>query len=151
ASDRIVLATSIPPSLSRKNAGRDISGVYQKLCIGSWIACGFRVLSINDADEVPALAAQFPEVEFVPVSRNASAISGRKNPYIADVLRALLDTPENAFGIINADLVFETSTAWQARLPSALERALVVAQRHDTSSLLDGAFRVYFWGFDAFF
>src|SRR5688572_3989433 len=149
--EAIAVATSIPPRLSRRDAGRTIDGAYQTLCIRSWLACGFRVISVNHPDEIPALAAAYPEVSFTATERNASAVSGRRTPYVADLLRALVDAPEIVLGIINSDLVFEPSAAWQTWLPGVTADAVVTGQRHDASSLLEGTFRKYYWGFDFFF
>jgi len=147
----IAVATSIPPLLSRRNAGHAIDAEYQRLCLRSWIECGFRVVSVNHADEIPALAAAYPEVEFVATERNSSAVSGRRTPYVADLLKVLIDAPEPVVGIINSDLVFEPSEAWRAGLPRAVQDAVVTGQRHDATSLLEGTFRKYYWGFDFFF
>jgi tetratricopeptide (TPR) repeat protein len=147
----ITVATSIPPVLSRRNAGRAIDGEYQTLCIRSLIANGFRVLSINHRDEIPALASRYPEVSFIETTRDASALSGRRTPYIADLLQALLTAPGPVTGIVNSDVVFEPSDAWRTWLPRAAADALVMGQRHDANSLADGTFRKYYWGFDFFF
>jgi len=147
----IAVATSIPPRLARRDAGRAIDGAYQKLCVRSWIDCGFRVVSVNHPDEIPDLAAAYPEVSFVPAGRDASAVSGRRTPYIADLLGPLIEAPEGVVGIINSDLVFEPSVAWQTWLPRIVEGAVVTGQRHDATSILDGTFRKYYWGFDFFF
>jgi tetratricopeptide (TPR) repeat protein len=147
----IAVATSIPPGLSRRNAGRTVDAEYQRLCIRSWIECGFRVLSVNHRDEIPALAGEYPEVSFVATERDASAVSGRRTPYIADLLGAVADTQATVVGIINSDLVFEPSAAWEDRLPRAVMDAVVTGQRHDATSLLEGTFRKYYWGFDYFF
>jgi hypothetical protein len=137
--------------LARRNAGRAIDAEYQKLCLRSWSECGFRVLSVNHRDEIPTLAAQYPEVTFVPAERDASAISGRRTPYIADLLQAVVGTGEPVVGIINSDLVFEPSAAWKDGLPRAVSDAVVTGQRHDATSLIEGTFRKYYWGFDFFF
>ena len=147
----IAVATSIPPVLARRNAGRAVDAEYQRLCIRSWIECGFRVLSVNHRDEIPALAGQYPEVSFVATERDASAISGRRMPYIADLLGAVIETGESVVGIINSDLVFEPSVAWRDGLTRAVEDAVVTGQRHDATSLFEGTFRKYYGGFDYFF
>jgi len=147
----IAVATSIPPELARQDAGHSLDDEYQRLCIQSWIDCGFRVLSVNDRDEIPDVAARYPAVNFVAADRNASAWSGRKTPYIADLLLALKDVPEPVLGIINSDLVFEPSSAWRMGLPALVGEALVVGQRYDTTSLLHGTFRRLYAGLDGFF
>src|SRR5882672_99843 len=150
-SSKIAVATSIPPKLSRQSGGKGIDGEYQKLCLRSWVDCGFRILSVVDAVEIPDLSPRYPEVTFIETKRNASPASGRRLPYIAELLSALSNAPEPITGIINSDLVFEPSSAWQARLPHLATKAVVTGQRHDASSILDGTFRKYYWGFDFFF
>ena len=145
----IAVATSIPPDLMRQDAGRTAPD-YQALCIQSWIANGFRVLSVNHADEVPALAQRYPEVTFVPTARDARAWTGRKNPYIADLLLALKDAKEPVLGLINSDLLFEPSAAWAENLPSRVAGSMIVAHRYNTHALRDGALR-RFQGLDCFF
>ena len=148
---QIAVATSIPPGLLRRNAGHAIDNAYQRLCLNSWLDCGFRVMSVNHPDEIPDLAQAYPEVSFVPASGDASAVSGRRTPYIADLLGTLIEAPEPVTGIINSDLVFEPSPSWQTWLPNTVGDAVVTGQRHDATSLLDGTFRKYYWGFDFFF
>ena len=72
-------------------------------------------------------------------------------PYIADLLGALIDAPEAVIGIINSDLVFEPSGAWQTWLPRMVGGPVVTGQRHEATSIVDGTFRKYYWGFDFFF
>jgi len=145
----IAVATSIAPSLTRKDGDHPLPE-YQALCVQSWIANGFRVISINDPEEIPALAQCHPEVTFVPTSRNAGQWTGRKNPYIADLLLALKDASEPVLGIINSDLIFEPSSTWVQRLPSLVESNMVVAHRYNANSLSEGALRRYD-GLDCFF
>src|SRR5215471_1531678 len=130
----IAVATSIPPQVARQTEGKRIDEEYQRLCVSSWVSAGFRVLSINDRDEIPQLAARYPDVQFVVTERNASAWTGRKNPYIADLLNALQDAPEPVVGIINSDLIFESSSAWGKNLPSAVANAVVIGHRYDATS-----------------
>jgi hypothetical protein len=83
----IAVATSIPPSILRKNGGEVIEDAYQSLCIQSWIDNGFRVLSVNDGAEIADLAARYPQVEFVATDRNAGAWTGRKTPTLRTCYR----------------------------------------------------------------
>jgi hypothetical protein len=146
----IAVATSIPPTMVREEFGVPINYDYQKVCIQSWVDCGFRVLSVNAPEEIPDLIAKYPEVTFIPITRNASAWTGRKNPFVADLLLALIDAAEPALGIINSDLLFEPSAAWAEKLPLAVTESMVVAHRYDTRSLLKGVLRP-FDGIDCFF
>ncbi len=145
----VVVATSIPPTLAREDFGSPADD-YQALCIRSWVNNGFRILSINHPDEISDLAARYPEVTFIPTVRNASEWTGRKNPYIADLLLALKDASEPVLGIVNSDILFEPAAEWTEKLPSLVGKTMVVAQRYDTYSLREGAFRRCM-GLDCFF
>jgi hypothetical protein len=149
-SGRVVVATSFPPQLVRTNAGRRMEE-YDRLCVQSWIACGFKIISLNAPDEIPALASRYPEVAFIPTERNASAVFGRKTPFIADLLSALAHESGDALGIINSDILFEPAAAWRDIEEFVAERCVVTGQRCDTKSLAGGALHRYFPGFDYFF
>ncbi len=151
ASEGIVIVTSIPPAISRRDNGRPVGEAYQRRCIQSWAENGFRILSVNDKSEIADLAARYPQVEFVTTDRNAGALSGRKNPYIADLLSALMNAPERVTGIVNSDILFEPCAAWREQLPNLVRNAVVTGQRRDTASLQNGVFGKYFYGFDYFF
>src|SRR5262252_4853939 len=146
----IAVATSIPPQVARQSEGKRVDEEYQRLCVSSWLSAGFRVLSINDRDEIPHLAPRYPDVQFVLTERNASAWTGRKNPYIADLLGALGDVAEPVIGIINSDLIFEANSAWAANLPDVVSRAVVTGHRCDATSLSRGVLRRFWPGFDYF-
>ena len=147
---RIVVATSFPPQLVRMNAGRRLED-YDRLCVRSWLECGFRILAVNDADEIPPLKARYPGVEFVAAPRNAKPVFGRSTPYLADILAVLAKQPEPVLGIINSDLLFEPVMAWQHLLEIVPKKTLVTGRRYDARSLAGGALHVYAPGFDYFF
>ncbi len=136
----VVVATSIPPTLVREAFGSAADN-YQALCIRSWVNNGFRILSINHPGEISDLAARYPEVTFIPTVRNASEWTGRKNPYIADLLLALKDASEPVLGIVNSDILFEPAPEWTEKLPSLVGETMVIAHRYDTYSLREGALR----------
>lgn len=124
---------------------------YDRLCVRSWIDSGFRILSLNDPDEIPALAARHKEVAFIPAGRNASALFGRRTPFIGDVLAALAGAPEPVLGIINSDLLFEPASGWSNLESLVARKAVVTGQRYDVRTLAGGALHRYVPGFDYFF
>lgn len=142
--------TSFPPSLARMNAGRRMEN-YDRLCVESWIACGFRVLGVNAPDEIPALAKRYAGVEFIAVERNAKALFARNTPFIADIMSVLAAQPEPVLGLINSDLLFEPVGAWQNLVPLVEQKTVVTGQRLDARTLAGGALHQYFPGFDYFF
>src|SRR5689334_8440296 len=88
ATGHIVVLTSFPPTLVRKNAGEPMAD-YDRLCVRSWIECGFHIIAFNTSDEIPPLAARHPEIQFVPAQRTARTTFGKDTPFIADMLSTL--------------------------------------------------------------
>jgi Tfp pilus assembly protein PilF len=124
---------------------------YDRLCVESWIACGFRVLGINTAGEIPALAARYPGVEFIAAERSAQALFARNTPFIADMMSVLAAQPEPVLGIVNCDLLFEPVAAWQDLISLIEQKIVLTGQRLDVRTLEGGALHQYFPGFDYFF
>jgi hypothetical protein len=155
--DDIAVATSIPPVLRRQQGGHDIGLAYQASCVRSWVAAGFKILSVNAPDEIEQLAPRYPEVEFVAAKRDVSAISGRKMPLIEDLLVALSHQAQPILGIINADLCLETGSNWAGAIAPAIMATLLVGHRVDVPSWPEaaGAGTVsgapYQFGYDLFF
>src|SRR6185369_3958364 len=85
ASGQIVVLTSFPPTLARNNAGAPIAD-YDRLCVRSWIECGFHIIALNTRDEIPPLAARHPKIQFVPAQRTARTVFRKDTPFIADML-----------------------------------------------------------------
>ncbi len=146
----ILLATSIPPRLSRRWSEEHTED-YQALCVQSWTRAGFRVVSLNAAEEIPPLAARFPEVKFVAAERDARAVVGRRLPYIADMLALLADGAEPVVGIANSDILFEPHGNWAGLQAVADAQTVIVGQRYDTKGLIGGALHKLIGGYDYFF
>jgi hypothetical protein len=124
---------------------------YDRVCLQSWIACGFRVLAVNTAAEIASLSLRYPEVEFIPAERTARTIFGRDTPFIADMLSLLGGRKESVLGIINCDLLFEPDRFW-SELPGVLDgKTVITGQRYDLRTLSGGVMNPYFPGFDYFF
>ena len=151
AQPNIAIVTSIPQNIIRYDDGRLADYDYQKICIQSLIGCGFRVMSVNDREEIRVLAPKYPEVEFIEAEINVNKLTGRKIPSVFQLLVALTAVPESVVGIINSDIVFEPSPIWQQELPRLVVNAAVVGQRIDATSLLRGATLRFPHGFDYFF
>ena len=147
---RVVVATSFPPKLVRTNGGRRMED-YDRLCVQSWIACGFKIISLNAPDEIAALASRHPEIDFIPTERNASSVFGRRTPFIADILSALARQTGSVLGIINSDIIFEPTAGWQNLESLVAQKSVVTGQRCDTRSLAGDVLHRYLPGFDYFF
>ena len=64
----ITLYTSIQPQLKRPVRGRDFGPAWQRACIGSWKAAGFRIVSFNTPAELEALRSLESIVEFQQIA-----------------------------------------------------------------------------------
>lgn len=91
----MTLATSIAPYNLKS----------QQQAVASWLALGFSVISVNAAEEIVALEAEFPAVRFVAVARDARGRHGKPLVYINDVLDILGGCGTPICGIINSDIL----------------------------------------------
>src|ERR1700735_4139897 len=130
----IAIVTSIPPRTTREQNGFDIGGHYQADCVASWVAAGFKVLSVNIREEIPLLAERYPQIEFVEAPRDARIVAGRPTPLIDDLLLVLARQPQSIVGIINADLCMETGKRWVECIRPLVLSTLLIGHRLDVAS-----------------
>jgi hypothetical protein len=145
-----IVATSFPPELVRLDRGEPMPE-YDRICVKSWVTAGFRVLGVNAAGEIPALAARHPEAEFVAAPHDAMSVYGRPVPTIPAMLAALAQTGAPIVGVINSDIMFEPSLRWPEVIAAAAAKCVVAFRRYDVRTLAGGALYPYWGGFDAFF
>lgn len=139
---RPVVATSIPPK------GVETS----RMAVDSWTQRGFRVLSVNTAQERDQLAALFPDVEFRLCEDTARSEYGRDYQYLDALLDALAETGQPLCGIVNADIVLRGKPEdWDLLCGTAGQRLVygsrVNVHRPDAThgTLLEPGFDFYFF------
>jgi hypothetical protein len=153
----IAIVTSIPPKITREQGGSNIGNQYQADCVASWIASGFKVLSVNAREEIAILAERYPQVEFVPTDRHAGAVAGRPTPFIDDLLLTLEQQPQSIVGIINADLCMQVGKDWIAPVLASVASTVLLGHRLDVAYWSTQAGELaapgfpYTGGFDLFF
>jgi hypothetical protein len=143
----IPLITSIAPRIFRRNEkGDEIGEAYQLNCIESWRRAGFQPVSVNPTNEVYSHS-----VRMIPVSRDASAITGRAHVFLADLL-AVVSTEARGrpFVLMNADLVIPSTSALAGRLAQIRPGEFIFSRRIDIDQLgqTDGV--APRWGYDFF-
>ncbi len=145
--------TSIPPRLERTVQGNPAAGAaYQAHCVRSWIKAGFEVISLNAADELPALAAAYPEVSFEVAPRTARELWGAPLVPICDLVACLRRRGHAVAGIINADVFTMADRAYFDRLLALCEGGVAYGMRLDVSDLsTDAQIEFYAYGYDYFF
>lgn len=139
----VTLFTSLPPNITRIVNGRDFGPAYQRACIGSWVAAGFDVVSLNPESEI----AQLRKYDF-PISYLASP---NPRPRIVEFLTEACRCPTELLGIINADCLLLSYPALVQGIVSGARDGLVMVERVniDPDSLLPTGQTCL--GFDAFF
>ncbi len=137
----VTLATSIAPSNLEK----------QRAAVDSWIACGFRVISLNVASEIEKLRNVFHDVEFIPVTRDGSNLAGKPLVYFDDILTHLGKLGGNIFGIVNSDIYLMPDRIGVAMMMKEARGSMVFGSRADVISLAQLMGPMYTMGFDYFF
>lgn len=143
---KLIVATSIAPH-----------GIEnQQKSIGSWADFGWEIISYNVPDEINAVSKLFPNVRFVKVERDGSALTGKPFPYIYDILQNLKNEDADIFAYINSDIYISglTHGLTSEIVKYVCDGSFVYAHRMDAKSM-DSAhvleaksFRV---GIDVFF
>lgn len=141
AQSQIPLFTSIPPKSSRSYNGRNFGPAWQKLCISSWKASGFRPISLNSAAEVEGLGMLPIELQPVPRSR----------PLITDFLDAAKRTGSRVAGIVNADCMTIPMLNLGSALENLLDNGVVIVERLNLSQQDLRPTGQHCYGFDGFF
>lgn len=139
--DSITVVTSIAPHNLEK----------QKAAIASWLACGFRVVSLNIAAEIDILKTEFPAVEFSRVTRDGTAVSGKPLVYFDDILAFLRVQGEGVFGIVNSDIYLMADRTCIDLIRHEARGCLLYGARVDVKSLGQRVGTFYSAGFDYFF
>ncbi|TAN45970.1 MAG: hypothetical protein EPN22_00450 [Nitrospirae bacterium] len=137
----IVIATSIAPN----NIGA------QQAAVASWTDLGFRVVSLNIAEEIPRLAGHFPDVMFIRAARSAEYLAGRPLVFINELIDYLKGCGSKICGIVNSDIHFRADQGFAAFLMEQARDSLVFGARVDVDALDSAKGEFYVYGFDYFF
>ncbi len=144
SSSKIMVATSVPPQISRRIRGVEFGPAWQQACLNSWKAEGFHVVSLNAKEEVAALESMAPLLDVVELP------AGRRRPRIRDFLEVIKKSNCEVAGIANADCFLIPGTRLGDRLSRNLD-GLVMAERLNLSQLTMSPTGQHCFGFDAFF
>ncbi|MDD2733785.1 MAG: glycosyltransferase [Desulfuromonadaceae bacterium] len=137
----ITVATSIAP--------KDVD--KQQAAIATWLRLGFRVLSLNNADEIELLKPHFPEVTFVAATRNAQEIVGKPLVYFDDILKTLSNSGSEICGIINSDIHLRADEHFPEFIVQESRNSFIYGSRIDIESIEDTGGTEFGTGFDFFF
>lgn len=138
--ERVNLVTSVAPHNVEN----------QQRAIDSWLRAGFSVTSLNAESEIDQTRKSFPEINFYPVTRDASSECGRPLVYLDDAFAFLRKNGTDVCGLINSDIHLRADAATVRYVVGQARGSLVMACRTDVESLTSHAGEVFKHGFDVF-
>ena len=136
-----VVATSIAPKEIAK----------QQAAIATWFDLGFRVLSVNNANEIELLQPYFPQVRFVAAARNAQNHVGKPLIYFDDMLKTLVKFGSAVCGIVNSDIHLRADEHFIRFITQEARNSFVYGSRVNILSPGNIMGESYDCGFDFFF
>ena len=108
----------------------------QRLAVSSWLAYGACVLSINCNDEIELLRDVYPDVTFIAAPRDARREYGKPYIYMTDMISALGDSDHEIVGVINSDIVLNSSSILFMRaIKDAARHCIVYGHRFDVDNI----------------
>lgn len=137
----ITIATSIIP--------RNFE--LQRIAIDSWLRLGFKVISLNSADEAKAVTHQFPDIPIKIVDRSAEVETGKPYIYFDDVCAALFTEKSEVCGIINSDVLLRADYGFAEFVVGTVGNGLLFGSRLDVDSFEGTDGEKFIYGFDFFF
>ncbi len=100
-------------------------------CAASWPAPGWRVLTVNPAEETASLGELPPGVEAVPAQPGVAETFGRPGTWVGDALAQAIGTGAPVVGIVNADIRLDLDAGRRAALMERARTRLVACNRMD--------------------
>lgn len=137
----ITIATSLAPSKDLHN---------QCMAINSWLKLGFKVISMNSAEEIAVLQPFFSDIEFVQAHRDGRHKFTKPYIYFDDCLAYFAKCESKICGIVNSD-IYLLKEEFYALLTKEAVHSFVYGCRIDVQSLEDLNGEFFELGFDYFF
>ncbi len=122
----------------------------QQRAIDSWLRAGFSVISLNAEAEIGQTRKLFPDIDFQPVTRDASAECGRPLVYLDDVFAFLRKNGTQICGLINSDIHLRAEEASVNYVVEQARGSLLMTCRTDVESLECQNGEVFKHGIDVF-
>lgn len=138
---KIAIATSIIP--------RNLE--LQRAAIDSWLKLGFKVISLNSAEEAVIVSHNFPDIPVKIVNRTAVSSTGKPYVYFDDVRNALGSEQSDICGIVNSDIFLNADSGFAEFISKSVGKGLLFGSRIDVDSMTDLDGKKFIYGFDYFF
>lgn len=138
----IFVATSIVPNQREE---------IQFEATSSWLSSSLTILSLNSHKELKELTNKYPHVNFIENNRTGRLIADKPVVFISDLLHRLRQSNAQILGIINSDIIINSSNDFVNEIISLSKKGLVYGPRLDVLKIndVDGVLDPF--GFDFFF
>lgn len=130
--------------------GHNIGKEYAAACLESWLASGFRPVTINSAFEDPSWMVDQGMLEQRKLSRDAQSDYGKPLPYLSDILKEMKRACSGVVALTNADIVVNLSPEDQAALGNLPRGEFVISKRTEVAELSLEALSEHWGGYDFF-
>lgn len=139
----MIAITSISP-------GHRLGTEHQQACIKTWFDAGYKVYSLNAADEVEGLKPLYPDVEFIATRRHHKKLMGRPYVIVSAILDFAAETGADHTLILNSDIEIANNPAITDKLKGTSEQGVIYMHRvnYDTDKATG---KMYMEGVDGFF
>ncbi len=145
----LALATSIPPSMRRPApGGLDHGPAWRAACAASWPAPGWRVLTVNPAEEIASLTDLPGGIDAVVAQPGVAEAFGRPGTWVSDALAQALATCAPVVGLVNADIRFDLDPRRRAALVERARTRIVACNRMDIAHPGQHEGPYYRYGYD---
>lgn len=139
--DVLTIATSLAPGKNLDN---------QRMAINSWLKLGFKVVSMNCAEEMAVLLPYFSDIEFVKVDRDGRERFGKPYIYFDDCLAYFTKSESKICGIVNSD-IYLLKEEFYSFLKTEAAHSFVYGSRVDVETIEQLGSNFFELGFDYFF
>lgn len=145
----VALATSIPPGLTRPGPGGEDAGpAWRAACMASWPQPGWRVLSVNPAEELAGLGDLPPGIEALAAEPGVAEAYGRPGTWVSDALARAVGTGAPVVGLVNADIRLDLGPAQRTALTGRARDGVVACNRMDLGHAAQAEGPFYRYGYD---
>lgn len=145
----VALATSIPPGMKRPGPGGAEAGpIWRQDCIASWPAPGWRILTVNPAEEAASLAGLPETIERRTAEPGVAEAYGRPGAWVGDALRQAVATGAPVVGLVNADIRLDLDASRRAALAAEARQAMLACNRMDVQHAAQTEGAAYRYGYD---
>lgn len=122
----------------------------QQKAVRSWQELGFKVISLNLAEEMKELKSQFRDIVFWEIDRHKNKKIGAKI-YLNEFFAAIEQSPGCRFGIVNSDITFVAQTDFFDFVLDNTKASMIFGSRIDIDEKDESVVHEYRIGFDYFF